>query len=184
MKERCGCRYRDAGSILVRWVLGILFIQMGLAKALEPVEFLKLVRQYELTDHYLLLNSIAAALPWFEVICGVLLVLGVAVRANALILIGMLVPFTFVVIQRALGIAAAQDLAFCAVKFDCGCGTGEVYICRKIVENAALMIGSLWLLRGFGRQLSLRYDLFPPAAEKPDPPSAPRQELAKSVTGT
>lgn len=176
MKDGCSCKYRDIGSIVVRWVLGILFIQMGLAKALEPVEFLKLVRQYDLTTSHLLLNSIASALPWFEIICGVLLVLGVAVRGNALVLLGMLLPFTIVVVRRALAIASAQDLAFCAVKFDCGCGQGEVYICRKIVENAALMLGAVWLLRGYGRRLSLRYSLFREGQQSPPP--APGAALA------
>ena len=57
---------------------------MGLNKALHPEAFLKLVRQYELVQSPLMLNLIAAGLPWFEVFCGVLLVLGLAVRGSAL----------------------------------------------------------------------------------------------------
>ena len=67
----------DLAGVLGRWLLGGLFIYMGLNKALHPVDFLKLVRQYELVAHPYLLNSIAAALPWFEVFCGLLLVAGV-----------------------------------------------------------------------------------------------------------
>ena len=77
-------------AVLTRWLLGILFLYMGLNKALHPVEFLKLVRQYELVQDPLLLNSIAAALPWFEVFCGLLLVAGVGVRGSALMLVLML----------------------------------------------------------------------------------------------
>src|SRR5881392_4191009 len=69
----------DLAAMLARWVLGGVFIYMGLSKALNPVEFLKLVRQYEMVSNPILLNSIAAALPWFEVFCGVLLLSGVAV---------------------------------------------------------------------------------------------------------
>src|SRR5690349_18661666 len=129
----------DLAATLVRWIVGALFIYMGLTKALQPVEFLKLVRQYEMVQSPWLLNSIAAALPWFEVFCGLLLVAGVAVRGTALMLVAMLVPFTLVVLKRALAIHAAQAIPFCAVKFDCGCGTGEVLICHKLVENAALI---------------------------------------------
>ena len=32
-------------AVLARWLLGGLFLYMGLNKALHPVEFLKLVRQ-------------------------------------------------------------------------------------------------------------------------------------------
>lgn len=146
-------------AVLARWWLGALFLYMGLNKALHPVEFLKLVREYEWVQNPLLLNSIAAALPWFEVFCGVLLVAGVAVRGSALMLLLMLVPFTLVVLQRALAMQAVLAIPFCAVKFDCGCGTGEVLICRKLIENGGLILLSGWLLMGRGRHLCARYSL-------------------------
>ncbi len=149
----------DLAAVLARWLLGALFLYMGLNKALHPVEFLKLVRQYELVQNPLLLNSIAAALPWFEVFCGVLLVAGVAVRGSALMLLLMLVPFTVVVLQRALAVQTVLAIPFCAVKFDCGCGTGEIIICRKLIENAMLIFLSGWLLTGRGRPLCARYSL-------------------------
>ena len=132
-------------ALLARWFLGALFIYMGLNKAQHPDDFLKLVRQYELVPAPLGLNLVAAGLPWFEVFCGLLLVAGVAVRGSALMLAVMLVPFTAIVLRRALDIHAAGAIPFCAIKFDCGCGTGEVFICRKLVENAALTGLSLWL---------------------------------------
>lgn len=149
----------NLAAVLARWFLGILFLYMGLNKALHPVEFLKLVREDELVQNPLLLNSIAATLPWFEVFCGLLLVAGVAVRGSALMLLLMLVPFTFVVLQRALTIHAALEIPFCAVKFDCGCGTGEIIICRKLIENGVLILLSGWLLMGRGRHLCARYSL-------------------------
>ena len=70
---------RPAAAVIGRWQLGIVFIIMGLHKALpHPEAFLKLVRQYDLVTHPLLLNAIGAALPWFEVFCGVLLLAGPA----------------------------------------------------------------------------------------------------------
>ena len=133
-------------GVLARWTLGGINVWMGLSKALDPVGFLKLVHAYGLTDAPLLLNLIAAALPWFEVFCGLLLVLGVAVRGTALVSAAMLVSFTALVLRRALALHAGGDLPFCAIKFDCGCGMGEVFICRKLAENAALMILSLGLV--------------------------------------
>jgi uncharacterized membrane protein YphA (DoxX/SURF4 family) len=153
-------RAADIAALLARWLLGGLFIYMGLSKVLHPVEFLKLVRQYNFTEQYLLLNFIASALPWFEVFCGLLLVLGVAVRGTALLLVAMLVPFTLLIFQRALGIHEAQRIAFCAIKFDCGCGAGEVLICRKLVENTLLTALATWLV--FWRQhiVALRPKIF------------------------
>ena len=152
----------DTFAVLARWLLGAVFLYMGLNKALHPVEFLKLVRQYDLVQSSLLLNTIAAALPWFEIFCGLLLLAGVAVRGTAVMLIVMLVPFTVLVFRRALAMQSALAIPFCAVKFDCGCGTGEEFICRKLLENFLLILLSVWLLTGYGRQLSLRFSLFKP----------------------
>ena len=149
----------DIIAVLARWLLGAVFHYMGLNKALHPVEFLKMVRQYDMVQSSLLLNSIAAALPWFEIFCGLLLLAGVAVRGTAVMLIVMLVPFTMLVFRRALAIQSAQAIPFCAVKFDCGCGTGEVFICRKLLENFLFIVFSGWLLAGYGRKLCLRHSL-------------------------
>lgn len=134
---------------------------MGLIKAMDPFKFLELVRQYGVVSNTFLLNSIGALLPWFEVVCGLLLILGIAVRGAALVLVGMLVPFTILVLRRALALAAEKHVPFCAIKFDCGCGNGEVVICSKLIENGGLILLSLWLLFTRSRRLCLRFQLFP-----------------------
>ncbi len=149
----------DIITILARWYLGVVFVYMGLIKGLDPYEFAKLILQYDMVSSSMLLNSIASALPWFEVFCGLLLLAGVAVRGAAAMLIAMLVPFTLLVLKQALKVASMKAIAFCAVKFDCGCGSGEVFICHKLPENGALILLACWLLAGYGRQLCLRYRL-------------------------
>jgi uncharacterized membrane protein YphA (DoxX/SURF4 family) len=143
----------------LRWLVGGYFLYSGLAKALEPAEFLKLLRLYELTSEPLALNLVAAALPWFELYCGLLLVLGVAVRGTALVALLLLVPFTVVVLDHALGIHTATGLAFCAIRFDCGCGTGEVAICRKLAENGMLMAMATALVIGRRSRLAICHRL-------------------------
>jgi len=141
-----GWRWPAVVTLLARLGLGGLYVFMGLSKAAQPVEFLKLVRQYELVDAPFWLNLIAATLPWFEVFCGLLLLTGIAVRGAALVSLGMLIPFTAVVWQRAEVLQQASQIPFCAVRFDCGCGAGEVQICYKLIENGLLLLLSLWLL--------------------------------------
>jgi len=167
----------DIATVLARWFLAIVFIYMGLEKALDPVTFLKLVRQYEFVKNPLLLNTIASTLPWFEVFCGLMLLAGVAVRGAAINLIAMLVPFSLLVLRRALAIAATQGTPFCAIKFDCGCGNGEVLICHKLIENSALLFLACWILVGFGRQLSMRFSLLNSASDAPVPVSAPSAKV-------
>jgi len=161
---------RNTAVLLARWWLACVFIYMGLHKALHPDRFLELVQQYDMVTSPFRLNLIGAALPWFEVFCGLLLLAGVAVRGTALNLIALLVPFTLIVLKRALFIAATKPMPFCAVRFDCGCGAGEVYICHKLVENTVLLLLALWLLTSRGRQLCLCFSLFrrrEPALKEP-----------------
>jgi len=93
------------------------------------------------------------------ILCGLLLLAGVAVRGTALVLVAMLVPFTLLILKRALAVAGAQGLAFCMVKFDCGCGSGEVLICHKLVENCLLSFLACWLIARASGKLSLRFSL-------------------------
>ena len=157
-------------AVAGRWFLGGLFLYMGWKKAMDPVAFLKLVRQYGVFEQPFLLNLTAAALPWFEVFCGLLLLLGVAVRGASAMLVAMLVPFTLLILQRALGIHAAGDIAFCAIKFDCGCGSGEVLICRKLIENTLLTLLAIWLSCSVRHRLGLRPALV--RGTSPSPPIA------------
>jgi len=151
----------NALAILARFIVGALFIYMGLQKALHPVEFLKLVRQYVAVHPAFALNLVASVMPWFEIFCGVLLVLGIAVRGTALMLLAMLIPFTVLVLLRALAIQKSGGLPFCAIKFDCGCGAGEVLICRKLAENILLIAVSFTLLFWRKGVLCLRHTLVP-----------------------
>jgi len=147
----------DAATVLARWVLGGFFIYMGWQKALHPEHFLTLLREYQMVQSPLALNSIAVSLPWFEIFCGLLLLAGVAVRGTALLLAAMLAVFTVVLWHRALGVQAAQAIPFCAVKFDCGCGGGPEFICAKLPENMVMFGVSLWLLAGRGRAFCALY---------------------------
>jgi uncharacterized membrane protein YphA (DoxX/SURF4 family) len=140
-------------SFWVRLAVGGFFIYTGAMKALEPGEFLKVVRAYELTEMSLALNMVAATLPWFEIFCGLLLVLGLGVRGTALLMLLLLTPMTALVLQEA------SALAFCAVRFDCGCGTGPVGICWKLAENGLLIVSGLWLAVGPRSRLTLWHRL-------------------------
>jgi uncharacterized membrane protein YphA (DoxX/SURF4 family) len=135
----------DGVALLARWALGAYFVWMGWHKAMDPAGFLKLVRAYDLVETPLLLNLIAAGLPWFEVFCGLLLVAGVFPRGAALLILAMLVPFTLAILRRALHLHETEGLPFCLIKFDCGCGSGEVFVCHKLPENTFWSLIAAWL---------------------------------------
>ena len=131
---------------LARCLLGAYLIYMGFTKAADPVTFLKLLREYQFLASPFPLNAVAALLPWFEIICGFVLVLNIALRGTALIVAGMFLFFSTAILLRALALQSTLQIRFCAVNFDCGCGAGEVYVCRKLTENAAWLALSCWLL--------------------------------------
>src|SRR5205809_915920 len=105
-------RWVEYFGVFARLALGALFVYMGLKKALHPDNFLSLIDQYNMVSTPLILNSIAATLPWFETFCGLLLLLGIGVRGTASMLVVMLIPFTLLVLKRALAIAGAKSLPF------------------------------------------------------------------------
>ncbi len=152
-----------AAMVLARWLVGGVFIYMGLNKAMHPADILVALRQYHLIEHYLLLNPIAAVLPWLEILCGWLLVAGVAVRGTAWLSLATLAGFSCLVLQRALALHAAGTTPFCAIRFDCGCGGGEVFVCRKLLENLVLALLSGWVLVRRVDGWCLRRDLIPGA---------------------
>lgn len=152
-----GLSAQEAASVLARWLLGGLFIYMGGRKALHPDLFHELLRQYHMVQSPLALNSIAIAVPWVEIFCGLLLLAGIAVRGTALLLAGMLAVFTAIVFHRALGVQAAQAIPFCAVKFDCGCGGGPEFICAKLPQNIGMFLLAVCLLAGRGRAFCALY---------------------------
>lgn len=134
------------------------FIELG-----GPVHFLKLINEYDIFPGRLwfLLNFTAVAMPWVEVLCGVLLVLGLGVRGAAGLLFALLIMFTAMIIVRGLRIHDAGDIAFCAIKFNCGCGGGDVFICNKIAENAALTALAAFCLFSRARRFCVSRNLVP-----------------------
>jgi uncharacterized membrane protein YphA (DoxX/SURF4 family) len=146
--------------LLARLGVGGMFAYLAYMKLRDPINFLKLTREYGILspDQPLFLNLTAVALPWLEMICAAALLLGLGRRGAALLVAGMLLFFTPMLFLRAWGMHTAVGSAFptlCAVKFDCGCGTGPQFICPKLAENVALLIGALIALFSTSRRFCL-----------------------------
>ena len=147
--------------VVVRWILGATFVAMGMAKLGDTVGFLKLIREYGLVpeSNSILLNGLAAVLPWLEVWLGILMIAGVAVRGSALSLLIMLVVFTSAISIRTAAIMESDGLSLCAVAFDCGCGAGVVNVCNKLAENLGLMALAAIAAWSGNSRLCLRHQL-------------------------
>lgn len=145
-------------ALLARLALGATFVVMGWGKVQDPVAFLKLLREYEMVPLQppWLINGLAASLPWLEIWLGGLVLLGVGTRGAGLGLALLLAVFTGAIVARTVGIVAAEGTPWCEVAFDCGCGSGEVLICRKLLENGALFVAALVAGVSRDQHLSLR----------------------------
>ena len=129
---------KDVFVFIVRVFIGGMFLYLGWTKAQDPVAFLKTIREFHILQTPWQMNVVAAWLPWFEVWCGLLLILGAGIRASAASLGGLLVAFTGMIFWRAWNVHSAGGIVFCDIQFDCGCGTGEVVVCYKLAQNVVL----------------------------------------------
>ena len=84
-------RRSDFPALLGRWLLGGLFLYLGLSKVLHPAEFGELVREQLAITNPFLSGLIVTTLPWLEVLYGILLLTGIA-RNTAAVLGRLVAP--------------------------------------------------------------------------------------------
>jgi len=97
---------------LLRVALGAVFIVASLDKIQNPEALAATIANYRLLP-YNVINGMAIVLPWLEVVTGILLVLGVWIRASTIIVWGLLFAFSIAISQA---LARGLDIS-------CGCFT-------------------------------------------------------------
>lgn len=144
-------------SLLARVGVGVVFLVAGATKILEPDKFAKSIIAYQLVPEAAT-NAMALWLSWLEVISGVLLILGVKIRANAVIQGGLLVVFI-------AGVFSAMNRG---LSIDCGCfsstGLGTMVGWKKIFENIGLLI--LIIITYYSPKSAFSLETFLPMARK------------------
>jgi len=144
--------------LTARLALGGTMIWSGIQKIDDPVAFLKAIHHYEIfpAQAYVLMNLTAAALPWVELICGSVLLLGVfsVSRGAAALTSFMLFLFTSAIAIRAYRIMESTGTPLFDIRFDCGCGSFDnVIIWQKLLLNTVLILLSLLVLSSHSRFL-------------------------------
>jgi uncharacterized membrane protein YphA (DoxX/SURF4 family) len=130
--------------LLLRVVLGIIFIYAAIEKITDPLVFSDSINNYKLLP-LSLVNIFAITLPWIELSAGLLLLFGVYVKENSAIISALLIVF-FVAI--AISLVRGLDI-------DCGCfGTsdGAKVSFIKLGENLVMIFMGYLLIR-FGSDL-------------------------------
>jgi uncharacterized membrane protein YphA (DoxX/SURF4 family) len=126
-------------TVRVQIALGVIFVAAALPKIVDPPSFAHMIYNYKLVPAALI-NLMALAMPWIELLCGLALVLGIW-RGTARTIIGLLL-LTFII---AMGINLARGNAI-----DCGCF--DVSAAGK-TRDERLADMRLVILRDFGMLL-------------------------------
>ncbi len=125
-------------SLLVRFVLGAVFILAGVPKIMDGAAFAGAVYNYQLLPD-VLINFFAVFLPWLEVVTGFLLISGIWLPGAVVIYNGLMVIF----------ISALVISAFRGLDISCGCfstDSKDVINGWTIFRDAVLLLASLYLL--------------------------------------
>jgi putative oxidoreductase len=126
--------------LVVRVVLGFLFVFASIEKISQPEDFAKAIMNYHLV-FIVAVNLLTILLPWIELLAGLLLLSGILVRASSLLLSLLLCLFAL-----AISISIARGL-------DISCGCFGTMAARKVGWNAlgedALMLCGALLLYFF-----------------------------------
>ncbi len=97
-------------SVIVRFVLGTIFIAAGIPKILDTASFACVVYNYHLLPD-ILINVFAITLPWVEVIIGGMLILGIWLPGSVVLYNLLMIAFISALISN---MARGLDIS-------CGC---------------------------------------------------------------
>jgi uncharacterized membrane protein YphA (DoxX/SURF4 family) len=137
---------------VARVVVGGLFTFAAFVKLSEPQNFLDSVMAFKIfggkpmPDHLATLATFA--LPWIEMICGVLMILGLWARSAALVLAGLLSMF-IVALVLVLQLPGPIECG-CFGKFEIPCGK-IVGPCHVVRNSILLGLTALVLFAGPGK---------------------------------
>lgn len=126
--------------VLLRMILGGIFIIASIDKVADPSSFAASILNYRIISSTPALLA-ATFLPWMELLCGLGLLLGVFARGSSLLVLTMMILFTAIV---AYAMARGLDIS-------CGCfsqdpASGKIGW-MKIGENCTLMAMSFIVFR-------------------------------------
>ena len=135
-------------NLVVRIIVGFVFIATGTSKIVEPAQFARDISNYDMLFRELV-NLLAIILPWVELVVGVLFILGVRIKANTILLASMLLFFNF-----AIATAWARSL-----DINCGCYSDnpQQVGMEKLAENFALFAMLAFIFFFPNNKLSLEY---------------------------
>jgi putative oxidoreductase len=129
-------RYLRLLAIVLRVILGAIFVYAGWVKLKDPWELFALgISSYQILPLGMV-EMVARTLPWLEVVVGVLLASGFGLRISATITTLLLVVFMALMIRAYVK----------GMEISCGCfGAGEVISWKTLLRDSTMLMASLFL---------------------------------------
>ena len=129
-------RILKAAAVVLRVALGAIFIYAGYVKLVEPWQlFAAGIAEYEIVSLGIA-TFLARTLPWFEVLLGLMLVIGRWSRTSTVIVSGLLLVF-FSLMVRAF--VQGKEIS-------CGCfGPNEMISWKTLLRDGSMLAGALLL---------------------------------------
>jgi uncharacterized membrane protein YphA (DoxX/SURF4 family) len=138
-------------STVARIVVGGVLLVAGTLKAVDPQGSVRAVRAYELLPPGAA-TLVGWGLPFLEIVLGVLLLAGIAVRPAAVVTAALLVVL----------ILAVASVAVRGLSIDCGCfggggpvPAGQTAYAAEIARDLGLLAAAIWLVARPQSRLSL-----------------------------
>ena len=88
-------------ALALRLYIGGLFIYASMYKISYTAEFAETIASYQLVPYWAV-NVLSVFMPWFELVCGVLLIIGFRAKTAVVLIGGMLVMFTVAVVVNLM----------------------------------------------------------------------------------
>jgi putative oxidoreductase len=125
-------------ALIFRLYLGGLFVYASMYKINYAAEFASTIASYQLVPWWSV-NFLAVAMPWFELVCGLLFLAGVRVRTVGLAMAGLLALFTVAIFVNLLRDAPIS----------CGCfhSLEDAISWRTVIRDLAWMAMALHATR-------------------------------------
>lgn len=130
-------------NLVLRYVLGFVFVYAAIEKIAIPEEFAKAIMNYRILP-LATVNLAAIVIPWIELLAGLGLIAGVSIRSNAVLILSMLVVFSIAIV---IALVRGLDIS-------CGCfGTASASKVgwARLGEDIAMIIGA-WIVLNAHRQ--------------------------------
>ena len=122
--------------VVLRVILGGLFAYAGYLKLAQPWQlFAANIAEYQVVPMWAA-TFIARTLPWFEILLGVMVIVGRWTRTSTVMLSGILLVFFSLMVRAKLQ----------GKEIDCGCfGSGDPISWKTLLRDGSMLAGALFL---------------------------------------